>query len=133
MGSAPVQGHDEGYYIEDESNPGQYKLIRVPGQKTTNAAIGSYWLLFGILCAVTAVIPFGNEIGGGLFVVIMALPGVQLTASFAALLAVAFRSGGKPEYQQIGKITLFTILGTMIGTGIMWLTCIGSSGFRGIF
>ncbi len=131
MGSAPVQALDEGYYIEDEANPGQYKLIRVAGQKTANAAVGSYWLLFGILCALGTVIPFGGGAGGGIIILLIFLPGVQITASFASLLAVAFRGGSKPEYQQIGKITLFTVLGTLLGLGIMWLTCIGSSGFTG--
>jgi hypothetical protein len=128
----PVQSLDEGYYIEDENNPGQYKLIRVPGRKTGNSAVGLYWGLFGILCAVTAVIPFGDA-GGGLLVAIMVLPGIQLTASFAALLAIFFRGGEKPEYLQIGKITLGVILGTVIGIGAMYLTCMGGSGFRGLF
>jgi hypothetical protein len=128
LGSAPVQALDEGYYIEDESNPGQYKLIRVPGQKTGSSVVGLYWLLFGILSALAAVTPFFGSPGGGLFVVIIFLPGIQLTASFAALLSIAFRGGGKPEYQQIGKITLGTILGTTIGFGIMWLMYIASIG-----
>jgi streptolysin S family bacteriocin protoxin len=133
LGSVPVPSLDDGYYIEDENNPGQYKLIRVPGKKTSNSAVGLYWGLFGILCAIAALVPFGNGGGGGLLLAVMVLPGIQLTASFAALLAIAFRGGTRPEYLQIGKITLGTILGTVIGVGIMYLTCLGSSGFKGIF
>lgn len=130
LGSVPVPALDEGYYIEDPDNPGQYKLIRVPGQKTGRSVVGLYWVIFGILCGMASLAPVGG-FGLGFFLAIIFLPGIQLVASFAALIAIAFRGGSKAEYQQIGKITLGTIIGSVIGFGIMYVLAAG--GNWGIF
>ena len=135
IGSAPIKSAaEEGYYIEDPDNPGQYKLITVPTQRAPYSAVGTYWATLGILCGITVVMPLGTrDPEVGIVIVIMGLPAVQIAASFVALIVIACRGGTRESYLQIGKITLGTILGTVLGLGALWLSCFGMSGFRGIF
>ncbi len=140
MGSAPVRDPDEGYYIEDPDDPTGYRFVPGKRRATPMSAVGVYWLCFGILCSMTLffpvlIAPFVREgvaeAEVGLVVIIMGLPAVQLVASLVAFIVVAVIGGGRTGLLQIGKILLGTVLGTAIGIGVMWLSCIGLQGFKG--
>jgi hypothetical protein len=74
-----------------------------------------------------------NSLIGTACVIVMVLPGVQFLALGVSLLVVA-HGGGRGEYQakarQLGRITLGTTIGTVVGLCIMGLGCLGLSVIR---
>jgi hypothetical protein len=97
-----------------------------------------YWLLVSFLIAVTAVWyylpssgsrgPFsGNpqELLIGLFIAVLILPGLQLGASVLMILAIALFYGEKvTPLMRVGKITLWSFVGTLVGL-LMMGGCVG--------
>jgi hypothetical protein len=96
-----------------------------------------YWLLVSLLIAATAVWYYFKEAsqGGpfasnpqnlliGLFVAVMILPGLQLGASALATLAIALFYGEKvTPLIRVGKITLWSFVGTLAGLILMGGCC----------
>ena len=96
-----------------------------------------YWLLVVFLIGVTCVVTYfetgatqPETLGWGLFVAFMILPALQLAASLLSLLAVAvFYPAKSMPLKRVGKITLWSFAGTMIGLllmggccGVVWVT-----------
>jgi hypothetical protein len=90
-----------------------------------------YWLLVSFLCAVTAVVFYVGEgardptaLLWGLGVAIMILPALQLGASVIAVIGVAlFYTERTVAFIRIGKITLWSFVGTMAGLFLMGGCC----------
>lgn len=86
-----------------------------------------YWLFVWMLSTIVAFAQFilngasdPTEILVGVFIVIMTLPAIQLAASvFAFLTVVLLYSDKVTAMIRIGKITLWSVVGTTIGTLIM--------------
>ena len=96
-----------------------------------------YWLLLSFLIAVTAVWYYLSSSGSrgplsgnpqelliGLFIAIMILPGLQVGASVLAALAIALFYGEKyAPLMRVGKITLWSVVGTLVGLLLMGGFC----------
>jgi hypothetical protein len=91
-----------------------------------------YWLLVTFLIAVTAVWYYVQQATGGplsgspqnlligLFIAVMILPGLQVGASVLATLAIALFYGEKVmPLIRVGKITLWSFVGTLAGLLLM--------------
>lgn len=86
-----------------------------------------YWLLVLFLGAVTAVVtylgsPTGDPsmFGAGVFIAFMFLPALQLGASFLTMLAIlVFYPQRRFPLRRVGRITLWSYVGTIIGLLIM--------------
>jgi hypothetical protein len=86
-----------------------------------------YWLLVLLLMAATAVYFFlqqgardPNDLLLGLLVALMILPGLQLGASALSAAAVGFFYADKrPAFARVGKITLWSFVGTLAGLALM--------------
>ncbi len=97
-----------------------------------------YWLLvcFGLgVCAVWYVLAEGvnrpESLYAVLFIWILGLPAVQLGASLVAAIAVAFFYSDKAAAAaRIGKITIWSVVGTLIGIAAMGGCCGMFSLFR---
>jgi hypothetical protein len=98
-----------------------------------------YWLLvcFGIGLTMLWVLLFERArpeeafLTGG-FIAIMILPGIQLGASLLALFAVLlFYADQTAALMRLGRISLWSLVGTLIGGGLMGMGCILMGGFRG--
>jgi hypothetical protein len=78
-----------------------------------------YWALFGTAVIVGAAIPTYR------WVVLLLTPFVQLAVSFVALCIIAvapnYEANRGRRLQSLGWITLGTVLGTIVGAGIMFL------------
>jgi hypothetical protein len=130
-GSTPARFEsDERYvrYIEDESNPGNYKQVSLRQRPVGTPATGLYWLVLALMCLVVSLfgLPWDRTTHDeGLFLVIFALPVIQLAASAVTLIGVLFMSAAnrKACLIQLGRITLWSFVGAVIGTGIMYLLC----------
>jgi len=96
---------------------------------------GVYWLTLLVLTPLACVLvgayngrpsqPF-DWAAGFLGTIFFGLPFVQLAASAVAAVIVLIRSPAAVERAhlwQIGRITLWTILGTLVGTGALALMC----------
>jgi hypothetical protein len=90
-----------------------------------------YWLLVLFLCGVTSVWYYlsqgaanpENLMVGGL-IALMILPALQLGASLLSLLAVAaFYPARTTPLKRVGKITLWSFAGTMVGVLLMAGCC----------
>jgi ABC-type Fe3+ transport system permease subunit len=96
-----------------------------------------YWLLVSFLTAVTVVWYYlssaasrgplrgdATELLIGLLVAVMILPGLQLGASVLAVLAIAVFYGEKvTPLLRVGKITLWSVVGTLVGLFLMFGFC----------
>jgi hypothetical protein len=90
-----------------------------------------YWLLLLFLMSVTAVWYYINQgannpesLGVGLVVAFMILPALQLGASILSLIAVAlFYPSRSTPLRRVGKITLWSFAGTLIGVALMGGCC----------
>jgi hypothetical protein len=96
-----------------------------------------YWLLVSFLIAVTVVWYYVSsaatrgplradrtELLMGLLVAVMILPGLQLGASALAALAIALFYGEKvTPLLRVGKITLWSVVGTLAGIAVMGGCC----------
>jgi hypothetical protein len=98
-----------------------------------------YWLMVSLLVVVTIVWPFffgGSSFLGrgapgrvdalwaGLFTAVMILPALQLGASILTLIAVAlFYPERYLPLHRLGRITLWSFVGTMAGLGLMGGCC----------
>jgi hypothetical protein len=87
-----------------------------------------YWLLVSFLIAVTAVWYYLSSSGPrlpeelliGLFIAVLILPGLQVGASVLATLAIALFYGEKAlPLIRVGKITLWSFVGTLAGLLLM--------------
>jgi hypothetical protein len=98
-----------------------------------------YWLLVSFLVAVTAVWYYLSSSGShgplsgnpqelliGLFIAVMILPGLQVGASVLAVLGIALFYGDKTvPLIRVGKITLWSFVGTIAGLVLMG-GCLGA-------
>jgi hypothetical protein len=90
-----------------------------------------YWLLLLFLMSVTAVWYYIDQgatnpesLGVGLVIAFMILPALQLGASVLALIAVAaFYPSRSVPLRRVGKITLWSFAGTLIGVALMGGCC----------
>ena len=90
-----------------------------------------YWLLVLFLCGVTSVWYYiaqgANQpeaLGVGLLIAFMILPALQLAASLLSLLAVLlFYPAWTVPLKRVGKITVWSFSGTMIGVLLMAGCC----------
>jgi hypothetical protein len=98
-----------------------------------------YWLLVCFGIGVTMVWAFFTQrnrpedafLTGG-FVAIMIMPGIQLGASLLALFGVLlFYTDRTAALMRLARITLWSVVGALIGGGIMGMGCILLGGFRG--
>ena len=62
--------------------------------------------------------------------VIMLLPAIQGAASLMNLIIVTSMGGTRSELLQVGKIFLGTLVGTIAGTAVMFISCGGFSLFK---
>lgn len=128
VGSVPVATtRVETMMVPDEYDPGQYRPARVRVPAPTGRAVSLYWaLLAGLSLLVLVGTPLLGDRGaglnalGGLFVLIMAGPAVQLAASLAHPLVLLCVGAKREEYLQALMIFLGALLGTLIGIGAMW-------------
>lgn len=75
---------------------------------------GLYWKVLGILCVITAVLGVGVY---GLAVILMALPLMQLLAS--GIVAIILYKNESRGFHQLGRLTLFSLLGAIAGIAVM--------------
>ena len=99
------------------------------------SGVGLYWLVFLALLPI-AILTFaaygGQSLNGSnltetaIVVLFLGLPVVQLAASIVAAFLSIVLPGDVFEVrlQQIGKITLSSLIGTLLGLGLMALVCL---------
>ncbi len=87
-----------------------------------------YWMAFLILSvisvsALAAGFTGTDRVLGAMIVLAMVLPGVQLAASLVALVitAVSKRPGKEERLSHLGRITVRSVLGALIGLAIMFV------------
>jgi hypothetical protein len=99
------------------------------------SGIGLYWLAVLILtpvgCVGTAVYATSSgsqfDIVAGLFwAILLGMPAIQLAASFLAACLTLFWPAGDRDWRllEIGRITLYTIIGTVVGIVAMLCLCL---------
>jgi hypothetical protein len=127
-----VQAHRAGQITDEEPQARRpYRDLEVVQRPVSGSGgAGLYWLCLLGLSLFVGVFGFppgqrGPSGGEGIWILIMAMPAVQLAATVFSLLGVLLL---RPENQaaaarKIGKITLGMVLGTLIGTGAMVLCC----------
>jgi hypothetical protein len=116
--------------VTDPDFPFPYRRDEFEEEGTIPAGI-LYWLLVSFLMAVVAVVYYVKEGATrpedlliGLLVALMVLPGLQLGASALAAVGVAFFYGDKrPALVRVGKITLWSFVGTLAGMALMGGCC----------
>jgi hypothetical protein len=98
-----------------------------------------YWLLVCFGVGITMLWMFLFEgarpdrafMEGG-FVAILILPGIQLGASLVALIGVLlFYADRTAALMRLARITLWSVVGALIGGGIMGMGCVLLGGLRG--
>jgi hypothetical protein len=90
-----------------------------------------YWMLLSFLMAVLAVSYYVREgakdpqdLVWGLLIAFMVLPAVQLGASALAVMAIAvFCADRETPLRRVGQITLWSLVGTLIGVALMGGFC----------
>jgi hypothetical protein len=135
LGSSPVSTlRDQEYLVPDESSPGQYRTIRTRGPADTSRAITLYWVILGSGCILTVLFGFVEGRFGapwlGFAYLIMCGPAIQAGVSLVHLIILALIGGWREEYLQAGRIFLWTFLGALLGTAVMYGVCLGPSLFR---
>lgn len=98
-----------------------------------NPAATLYWRVLAILLGVVTLGTFllfpPTRAGGGLLVkillILLGLPGIQLAASFLAALVVfvsreEYYGDRKSMLLGLGRITAWSVAGTLLGIGVMW-------------
>jgi hypothetical protein len=116
--------------VEDPDFPFPYRRDEFETEGTFPAGI-LYWLLVSFLMGVVAVVWYVNQgatqpedLFYGLLVALMVLPGLQLGASVLAAVGVAcFYTDKRPAFVRVGKITLWSFVGTMAGLFLMGGCC----------
>jgi hypothetical protein len=116
--------------VEDPDFPFPYRRDEFEEEGTFPAGI-LYWLLVSFLMGVVAVFYYVSEgatrpeeLFTGLLVALMVLPGLQLGASALAAIGVGFFYADKrPAFERVGKITLWSFVGTLAGIGLMGGCC----------
>jgi hypothetical protein len=118
----------------DPDFPFPYRRDELDEEGPTFPATLLYWLLVSFLIAVTAVWYYLSSSGGrrgplngdpselliGLFIAVMILPALQVGASVLATLAIALFYGEKATpLMRVGKITLWSFVGTLAGLLLM--------------
>lgn len=112
--------------VQDPDFPFPYRLDEFEEEGTFPAGI-LYWLLVSLLMAAVAVRYFlaegsrdPNDLLIGLLIGLMVLPGLQLGASVLAFAAVGlFYADKRPAFARVGKITLWSFVGTLAGIALM--------------
>jgi hypothetical protein len=97
-----------------------------------------YWLMVSVLTTIGSVWFFVQEgtfkrpeylLYGFLLAAIGFLPAIQLGASLLTCILVAvFYTDKRTAFIRVGKITLWSVVGTLIGTGIMLGLCVALTG-----
>lgn len=118
----------------DPDFPFPYRRDELDEEGPTFPATLLYWLLVSFLIGVTCVWTYlassgrrGGPLNGdpsdllvGLFIAVLILPGLQLGASVLATLAIAVFYGEKvTPLMRVGKITLWSFVGTIAGLVLM--------------
>jgi len=85
-------------------------------------AVSIYWISLCVLTLITGLF-FVSDQGAMILVLLLCIPGIQLGASVISLIGVLVKGGPdmSPGLAAIGKITLWTFLGTVAGILIMIL------------
>jgi hypothetical protein len=110
----------------EDAYPRYYRRLRPLGNPAGVTAVGIYWAilgLLGVLVIIYNLITDSSGLGVGLFALLIFGPAVQLAASVLAAIVVAVIGGGGTGLWQIGKITLWTVVGTIAGILVMFVTC----------
>jgi hypothetical protein len=91
-----------------------------------------YWWAFGLLSLPVVALYESRAMLDGLLVLLIGAPVVQIGASLVSLLivGVAFKEGKGAALRKVGRITWRSLLGTLIGLGIMFALFKGISGSR---
>jgi hypothetical protein len=109
---------------------------RIALPKSSLSAVSLFWWTFLVLTAVGLLVAIGYLRGdrlalvGGVIIILLILPGLQLGAALltAIILAVTAHPNKGYQFWQLGKIVLGVVIGTLIGLGVMWAMF---SGLRG--
>ena len=80
-----------------------------------------YWIVLAVLTIGTFAY-YGERQGESLVIIALFMPLIQLAAGVVTAIGVAISFGQDVRFGlgQVGKITLWTILGALIGIGVMW-------------
>jgi hypothetical protein len=118
----------------DSDFPFPFRRDEFEGDGQVLSAGVLYWLLVCFGAGLVTVWPYvstgarrSDSLSDGLFLTVMVLPAVQLAASAVAMAIVfLFYTDRRTAALRIGKITLWSFVGTIVGIGIM-------GGFCGFF
>jgi hypothetical protein len=79
-----------------------------------------YWIVLAVLTIGTFAY-YGERQEASLVIIALAMPLIQLAAAVVTAVGVVlFGQDTRSELVQVGKITVWTILGALIGIGVMW-------------
>lgn len=124
--------------IDDPNFPFPFRRDEVQEEGAVLPAVALYWLLLSLLLGVGAVWYYlaqgrgrPDELLTGLVIGLALLPLPQLGASIlAGLIVFFFYADHRAALARIAKITLYSFVGTVIGVGLLGLSCMFLSVWR---
>jgi hypothetical protein len=110
---------------------GQELMIHKGAPRATPRAVVLYWNLLGVASVLVAGWGLMQEGRGGGFLLFACIgPAVQAGVSVLHLIVLVLKGSPRADYIHAGKIFLGTLIGTLIGAGILYFACIDSTRLR---